>query len=106
MEQNEAKHPKQVLPNWRNHKFATLTAAILLAVSLLAIGLGVGIGLSRDQGSDPPSLLPNVETAAPDEDWRLDTNLYKLDIAWDLAAAPATRTWDFVISQGYGWPDG
>ncbi len=85
----------------------------------LALGLGLGLGLGhRSDLSSSPSPSPALATGAllPGaggtdndaglEEWRLDPSSYVLNMSWDLAAAPTTRYYDFVITEGRGWPDG
>ena len=96
---------------------------VAVCVVALALGLGLGLGLrNRDSSAAGPS--PSATSTAPPvasgsplpgsggtgssalEDWRLDTKEYVLDVKWDLNAAPTTRKYDLVITEGQGWPDG
>ncbi|SPQ18182.1 018d7d51-946b-47ca-b38e-41bb42f0dc64 [Thermothielavioides terrestris] len=90
---------------------------VTFVVVALALGLGLGLGLTHRGGSSASSLLPPASSssplpgsgAAPNaslEDWRLDPSHYVLDMAWDINAPPTTRHYDFVITEGRGWPDG
>ena len=94
-----------------------LVAFVLVS---LALGLGLGLGLGHRWSSDlasSSSSSPASVTGAPLpgagadsnaqlEDWRLDPSSYVLNMSWDLSAAPTTRHYDFVITEGQGWPDG
>ncbi|KAH8902464.1 multicopper like protein [Coniochaeta sp. PMI_546] len=101
-------------------------AAVAVIVIALALGLGLGLGLrNRHETTLSPSSPPSTTSAvsAPTgsplpgnggssaastslEDWRLDPKSYVLDDRWDLNAAPTTRHFELVISEGQGWPDG
>jgi hypothetical protein len=92
---------------------------VAFVVVSLALGLGLGLGLGhRSDLSSSPSPSPALATGAllPGaggtdnnsgvEEWRLDPSNYVLNMSWDLGAAPTTRHYDFVITEGRGWPDG
>ena len=88
---------------------------VVFVLVALALGLGLGLGLKHrglSSGSSPspaatgPPLPGSGNGTAAREDWRLDTRQYVLDMNWDVNAAPTTRHYDFVITEGVGWPDG
>ena len=90
---------------------------VAFVVVSLALGLGLGLGLGhRASSSLTPSPSPSATGAplpgagadgnAKLEAWRLDPSSYVLNTSWDLGAAPTTRHYDFVITEGRGWPDG
>lgn len=113
------KHPRRAL--------LVVGAAVSAIVIALALGLGLGLGLRNHHGSSvssPTAPSSNTTTgSAPTgtplpgsggssatsstlEHWRLDPKSYILDTSWDLDAAPTTRHYELVISEGQGWPDG
>ena len=87
---------------------------VLFVFIVLALGLGLGLGLKHRAPSSSATSPAATGTPLPGtgngtaahEDWRLDTSQYVLDMNWDLHAAPTTRHYDFVITEGVGWPDG
>ncbi len=114
--------PKQP-PSKRLPLLLIAGGAVAFVVIALALGLGLGLGLGHHSSSSPvssPSSTssgPAAVTALPLpgsgadhnaklEEWRLDPKNYILDMSWDLNAAPTTRHYDLVISEGKGWPDG
>ncbi|KAK4234026.1 multicopper like protein [Achaetomium macrosporum] len=93
----------------------SIIAFILLSLAL-GLGLGLGLGLRYHISAGGSSSTPTTSgTPLPGsgadpnarlEDWRLDPNHYVLNMSWDTHAAPTTRHYDFVITEGRGGPDG
>jgi hypothetical protein len=115
----ETATPKAPSPKGRRPAILlVISAVVVFCVLALALGLGLGLGLHHDSSSSssnatstssPPgssSPLPNVGNITAAEDWRLNTSQYSLNRNWDLNAAPTTRLFNLVISEGVGWPDG
>ncbi|KLU86700.1 hypothetical protein MAPG_05712 [Magnaporthiopsis poae ATCC 64411] len=98
----------------------TAIIGLVVAINIIVLSLGLKSGLKfraaplfgfvgpPNHTRPAPPRLPGLplQPGTPEE-WRLNTDReYLLDMAWDLNAAPTTRRYDFVITQGKAWPDG
>ena len=87
----------------RRHRLSRWTVgALLLTVLALALGLGLGLGLKHHRDSSAPTTSPS--TSPPHE---LQPTPQEHFVLGGLAGqSPQTRTYDFVVSQVHGAPDG
>ncbi|KAK7903304.1 hypothetical protein LTR67_001322 [Exophiala xenobiotica] len=113
-------------PSTSRTKTSVLTIAILIVVLALALGLGLGLGLRHhhkaSSGASPSSspsssnssssnassnAAPSSQASFSIPPWRSNVDDYTLNITgWDFNAPPATRTYNFTISEARIAPDG
>ena len=112
------------VPSKRKSRTSTIVVSVLAVVVVLALalGLGLGLGLKREHSSShqsSPAQSPSQNqtnstsptssslTSQTVPSWRRSTDDYLLDLqGWDFDAAPATRTYNFTLTEVDLAPDG
>lgn len=99
----------------------TLLVALLVLITVLALALGLGLGLGLglkhhgNKSNSSPSAANSTSSSSEGpslasfevQPLRETTLNYSLDIpSWNFNAAPTTRTYNLILTESSGAPDG